>query len=229
MADPCSRHEWEKYPLRLVETAYKHESPRVGWLPRVEVYNSADELVLSHDCLSPYEEEFVKLAVEALNENAQPVRAEVAQLLVGIGRCSVTEAGRDLDCTGGPLADAYGRGWNACMDEVEGIVRRHLAQPEAPAAPSEPLFLVLRAGAATSGSALWWGPNSSGYTFSVDRAGRYTREEYEEAVPQSRRRDNVLVPVEDAQRAARQVVRLIDALAAAEEQAAATALRTVLP
>ena len=45
------------------------------------------------------------------------------------------------------------------------------------------------------GRALWWGPNSSGYTTHLEEAGRYTKEEAERIASPG---ENIAVPEEEA-------------------------------
>lgn len=53
---------------------------------------------------------------------------------------------------------------------------------------------------------LWWMPGGNGYTHDIDRAGRYTREEYERVVSQDARTKHVLVPLDIAERKTERVV-----------------------
>lgn len=58
-------------------------------------------------------------------------------------------------------------------------------------------YLILVTDATGADDALWWGKNRSGYTRDFDRAGRYTEDEYLDAVPRSKQNTNVLVHVDD--------------------------------
>ncbi len=51
--------------------------------------------------------------------------------------------------------------------------------------------------------ALWWAPNSLGYTIDVNKAGRYGEREAREICSH---KDAVMVPIPDAKKLTRQVV-----------------------
>lgn len=53
---------------------------------------------------------------------------------------------------------------------------------------------------------LLWRPDGAGYTYDADRAGRYTRREYEERVAEADRATHVLIPIEKALAVTRRVV-----------------------
>lgn len=76
--------------------------------------------------------------------------------------------------------------------------------------PEGSRYLILNKTDKASDYALWWKPNAAGYTCDLDRAGRYTREEYEAAVPADARSKHVLVDERDAESVVRRVVRVSD-------------------